>query len=294
LSEVVTPPFCAPDHAELVPGISGAALAPLRVRNPLSAELGVLRRSVLVGVLQALRTNRDRGAEFVGVFEIGKGYGTGADGQRCEPRGVGLALAGTWPPCGAERRGPAVGFADAKGIVENLLERLGCGETPRWPRACDVPFLHPGKSAWIEYAGERLGALGVLHPRVAQVLDLSTETVIAELDFQKLGQYRPGRRGVRPLPRYPSVTRDIAMVVDEDFPADAIRDEVRALGEPLIESIRLFDCYRGAPIPAGRKSLAYTIAYRAPDRTLTDDEVNALQEKLRAHLTGRFALELRS
>jgi phenylalanyl-tRNA synthetase beta chain len=84
------------------------------------------------------------------------------------------------------------------------------------------------------------------------------------------------------------------MVVDEDFATDAIRDAVRALEEPLIESVRLFDCYRGAPIAEGRKSLAYTIAYRAPDRTLTDDEVNAVQERLRRHLAGRFALELRS
>ena len=157
-----------------------------------------------------------------------------------------------------------------------------------------MPFLHPGKAAWIDADGARLGAFGVLHPRVAQVLDLPTEIIVAELDFRGVGQYRPARFGVLPLPRFPFVTRDIAMVVDEDFPTDAIRDAVRALGEPLIESVRLFDCYRGAPVPAGRKSLAYTIAYRAADRTLTDDEVNALQERVRAQLTARFPLELRS
>jgi phenylalanyl-tRNA synthetase beta chain len=295
LCEAVTPPFCSPEHDALVPGIAGGALAPLRLRNPLSAETGWMRRSVLLGVLQVLRTNQGRDAEFVGVFEIGKGYGVDAAGERREPRGIAIALAGTWPPCGAERRGPAVSFADVKGIAENLLDRMGgCDEARRCPRAGDVPFLHPGKSAWIESGGSRLGVIGALHPRVAQVLDLPTEIMVAELDFEGVGQYRPGRLGMRPLPRYPSVTRDIAMVVDEDFAADAIREEVCALGEPLIESVRLFDCYRGAPIAAGRKSLAYTIAYRAADRTLTDDEVNALQEKLRAHLAGRFALELRS
>jgi phenylalanyl-tRNA synthetase beta chain len=295
LSEVVTPPFCAPEHDALVPGIAGGALAPLTLRNPLSAEMARLRRAALLGVLGVLATNRGRGAEFVGVFEIGKGYGVDADGRRQEPRSIALALDGSWPPCGIERRGPAVSFADMKGVIENVLDRLG-GEddTRRWPRATDVPFLHPGKSAWIEAGGARLGVLGTLHPRVAQVLDLSTEIVVAELDFRGVGQYRPARLGVRPLPRYPSVTRDIAMVVDEDFPTDAVRDEVRALGEALIESVRLFDCYRGAPVAPGKKSLAYTIAYRAPDRTLTDDEVNALQENLRRHLAGRFALELRS
>jgi phenylalanyl-tRNA synthetase beta chain len=157
-----------------------------------------------------------------------------------------------------------------------------------------VPFLHPGKSAAVVAGGVALGVVGVLHPRVAQVLDLPTEITLAELDFWGVGQYRPARFGVRPLPRFPSVTRDIAMVVDEDFTADAICHEVRALAEPLIESVRLFDCYQGAPIPPGKKSLAYSIAYRAPDRTLTDDEVNALQERVRRHVAGRFALELRS
>jgi phenylalanyl-tRNA synthetase beta chain len=295
LCEVVTAPFCSADHDALVPGTAGAALTPLRVRNPLSAETGTLRRSPLLGVLGVLATNLGRGAEFVGVFEIGKGYGVDAAGRRQEPRGIVLALAGTWPPCGTERRGPAASVADAQGIVENLLARVsGENDEWRWRRAADVPFLHPGKSAWIETEGARFGVVGTLHPRIVQVLDLPTEIVVAELDFQGVGQYRPARLGVRPLPRFPSVTRDIAMVVDDDFAADAIRDEVRALAEPLIESVRLFDCYRGAPIPPGKKSLAYTIAYRAPDRTLTDEEVNALQDRVRRHLAGRFALELRS
>jgi len=295
LSEVVTPPFCAVDRDEAVPGLLGARLRPLALRNPLSAEMSVMRRSPLVGLLDVLATNLGRGAEFVGIFEIGKGYGLDAAGVRQEPRSVAMLLSGTWPPCGAERRGPAIGFADAKGVVENVLERAGiAGDECSWQGATDVPFLHPGKSASVGAGGTALGVIGVLHPRVAQVLDLPTEIILAELDFWGVGQYRPRRFGVRPLPRFPSVTRDIAMVVDEDFTADAICHEVRGLAEPLIESVRLFDCYQGPPIAAGRKSLAYSIAYRAADRTLTDDEVNALHERVRRHLTGRFALELRS
>jgi phenylalanyl-tRNA synthetase beta chain len=182
-----------------------------------------------------------------------------------------------------------------KGVVENVLERAGVAACEcAWQRVLDVPFLHPGMSASVGAGGTTLGVVGALHPGVAQVLDLPTEIILAELDFWGVGQYRPRRFGVRPLPRFPSVTRDIAMVVDEDFTADAICHEVRGLAEPLIESVRLFDCYQGAPIPAGKKSLAYSIAYRASDRTLTDDEVNVLHERVRRHLTGRFALELRS
>jgi phenylalanyl-tRNA synthetase beta chain len=126
------------------------------------------------------------------------------------------------------------------------------------------------------------------------VLDLPKEVWVFELDFQTLPAYGPARFGVRPLPRFPAVTRDIAVVVDEVFLAEAILEEVRALGDPRIETARLFDCYRGEPIPPGKKSLAYTLAYRAPDRTLTDDEVNALHARVRERLQARFALELRS
>jgi phenylalanyl-tRNA synthetase beta chain len=99
---------------------------------------------------------------------------------------------------------------------------------------------------------------------------------------------------LRPLPRFPAVVRDIAVVVDEPVRAGDILEEVRALGCPQIESVRLFDCYRGAPIPAGKKSLAYSIAYRAPDRTLTDDEVNGLHARVLDRLAARFPLEFRT
>ena len=135
---------------------------------------------------------------------------------------------------------------------------------------------------------------GALHPEIVQAFDLAGEVWLAELDFERLSLYVPRRFTPRALPRHPAVTRDIAAIVEEGFLAETILEEVRTFDDPRIESARLFDCYRGAPIAAGRKSLAYTIAYRAPDRTLTDDEVNALHGRLRDHLRARFALELRS
>jgi phenylalanyl-tRNA synthetase beta chain len=109
-----------------------------------------------------------------------------------------------------------------------------------------------------------------------------------------VGAYVPRRVALTPLARFPAVTRDIAVVVDEAFRAGEIVEEVRALAEPHIESVRLFDCYRGAPIAAGKKSLAYTIAYRAADRTLTDEEVNSFHAAVVDRLVRRFSLELRT
>jgi phenylalanyl-tRNA synthetase beta chain len=180
-------------------------------------------------------------------------------------------------------------------MVQNLLAGLTIPDDEvRWVPLADVALLHPGKAARIDVAGRSLGSAGALHPGVAQALDLAGEVWVFELDFEEVAHYRPRRVGVRGLPRFPAVTRDIAVVVDDVFLAEAILEEVRALGDPLVESASIFDCYRGAPIPEGKKSLAYTIAYRASDRTLTDDEVNAAHDRVRAHLGARFALTLRS
>ena len=295
LAETVTLAFTDAATNRVLPGFVGQALAPLAVRNPLSSETGELRRSPLAGLVRVLRTNLERGMAFVGIFELGKGYGVDATGARCEPRAIAVLLHGTWPPRGVERTGPVVDFFDLKGVIGNLLAGLGCEEAAiRWEPTREAGFLHPGKAAAVALGGRAVGLAGALHPEVAERFDLAGDVWIAELDFAGVAHYVPRRSIPRPVPRFPAVTRDLAAVVDEAFLADAIVQEVRAFNDPRIESVRLFDCYRGAPVAPGRKSLAFTIAYRAADRTLTDDEVNALHARLREHLRQRFALELRS
>ena len=295
LTEMVTVAFTDPQTNAALPGWVGSGLAPIAVQNPISSELGELRLSPLAGLVRALRLNRGYGAGFVGAFEIGKGFGSTAEGHRVERRAIAVILAGVWPPLGAEQTGAPVQFLDLKGVVENVL--AGVGVDPgalRWRVGADVGFLHPGMSARVQDGDRVLGVAGVLHPSVVQALDLAGEVLVCELDFQEVGHYGPRRVGIRPVPRFPAVNRDIAVIVDEAFEAASILEEIRSLGDPLIEAARCFDCYRGAPIPAGKKSLAYTIAYRDAERTLTDDEVNAAHGRVRSHLAARFALELRS
>lgn len=295
LSEMVTLAFTDADTNRALPGFVGAELAPIVVRNPLSVELSELRRSPLAGLARALRLNVAQGSAGVTAFEIGKAFGRRADGGIVERRATSILLWGSWPARGVERVGPPVDFDDLKGIAANLLAGLGVeDEAVRWRAASDVSLLHPGKTARLELADRVLGVAGALHPRVAQACDLPQEVWVLELDFEDLAHYRPRRVGLRPLPRFPAVTRDIAVIVDEVFEAEAIVEEVRGLRDPLIESVTLFDCYRGTPIPAAKKSLAYSIAYRAAERTLTDEEVNAIHDRVRAHLRDRFAVELRS
>jgi phenylalanyl-tRNA synthetase beta chain len=185
----------------------------------------------------------------------------------------------------------AAGFLECKGIVEAILDLFHLNSVT-WTRA-STKFLHPGKSAWIQYQGDNLGYAGELHPDIAERFDAS-QVLVFELDFDKLLQYAPRRIAAKPLPRFPAVERDVAIVVDRDFAAQQVIGWIHDLGEPLIEHVEVFDQYVGAPIPNGKKSLAYRVSYRANDRTLTDSEVNELHQSLVDRLGKTFDAEQRS
>jgi len=153
--------------------------------------------------------------------------------------------------------------------------------------------LHPGRSASLSCGETELGYLGELHPDVCDQLGVPPVFVF-ELDFEKLLEYAPRRITTSALPRFPAVERDVAVVVDRDFTSQQIVSWIQNLGEPLIEHVEVFDQYLGAPIPEGKKSLAYKVSYRAEDRTLTDSEINDLHQSLVDRLGKTFDAERRS
>ena len=154
--------------------------------------------------------------------------------------------------------------------------------------------LHPGRAARVGDAARELGVLGHVHPRVAERFDLEGRAVlVAELDFERLLQARtPLEKAVAP-PRFPPAERDIAIVVDEAVAHAALEAAIREAGAPLLARARLFDVYQGAPIPPGRKSLAYALTYQAPDRTLEDDEVASVYTRVEEAVRRRFSAEIR-
>jgi phenylalanyl-tRNA synthetase beta chain len=181
-----------------------------------------------------------------------------------------------------------------KGILESLPGFMALPDV-RWKPAADLIALHPGKTARIEVAGEPIGILGSLHPAVVEEMKLQDPCWLFEVDLDRLLQYSLGGIAYRDLSRFPAVLRDVAIVTDESFASDQVVHFVREWnhGPQLIEEVYLFDQYTGPPIPPGKKSLAYSLSYRAGDRTLTDAEVNEIHGQLIAALKDALHVETR-
>ena len=184
-------------------------------------------------------------------------------------------------------------FSDAKGLIETLLEQRSILESVTWQRGTGWTSLHPGKSATLRVGDQVLGVLGCLHPDAEVELDIEGEHWLFELDLGLLASLTSSAKRFSGLPRFPAVLRDFAVVVDADFASDQIPRYVREWNRDLVESVKIFDEYVGLPIAQGKKSLAYSVAYRAKDRTLTDEEVNELQSRLLLALETVFAVEQR-
>jgi len=156
------------------------------------------------------------------------------------------------------------------------------------------PSLHTGRTAEVCAGAQRLGVLGQLHPTIAERFDLEGSPIfVAELDFEHLLEVAQPLLGVQTPSRFPSADRDIAIVIEEATPHVEVEAAIREAAGPLLESVQLFDVYRGESIPAGRKSLAFSLRYRAADRTLEDDEVSAIHARVEAALGAGFGAEVR-
>ena len=289
LVEAIHLPFTSPELNQRFPGLLVGQKA-VPVLNPLVSESAEMRLSLIPGLLEDLKVNLAQRSKGFAAFALNKVYFLDSENNPAERQHLAALLYGKRTRAGLRVEEEPFGFLDAKGLVEGILER-GAGEWS-WSDA-DLPaFLHPGRAARLEAERTYLGYIGELHPDVLEGLSLP-RCLVLELDFEKLLQYLSPKLTVRSLPRFPSVERDLAMVVDETFPAQRIIDWIKDLRNALIENVEVFDQYRGAPIPAGKKSLAYTISYRAEDRTLTDAEVQPLHQELVARLGEVFGAQLR-
>jgi phenylalanyl-tRNA synthetase beta chain len=248
--------------------------------NPLSSDMNALRPSLLPGLLDALRHNVSRKNEDAALFEIGRVF-LHADGALKEERRVAIALSGQralkfWS--GADRDARC-DLYDLKGVLEEFLEQYGLRGFG-FTRRTDSTSLFL-ESAAIALGGKlALGEFGQLLPALVKKYDLRDAVFLAELNLDQLLARRNAARSFKPLPQFPGIRRDVAMLVAENTTHDAVLDVVRKTKPANLESVELFDVFRGQNVPAGQKSVAYAFSYRAADKTLTDAEVNAAHDKL--------------
>jgi phenylalanyl-tRNA synthetase beta chain len=296
LSEAVTFALVSPAMVErfgpiedpVVPGEGQAGGRPVTVTNPLSSQHSVLRQSLIGSLLEVVSTNTRIGRPDIAIFEVGKGYGAIDDGDTHEWWRLGLALTGAADVPTWDRPARAFDLEDAKGLIELVAERLGYPR-PTYSPLTDDPNLHPGRAARV-YTDDRIaGRVGEVHPGVIEDLDLRAgRVIVAELAIAGLSGGQPTTPRVAAPSRHPLVDRDLAVIVAEATPAADVEAAIRQNAGPLLRTVALFDIYRGRPLAAEEKSLAYRLAFGADDRTLVESEVDAAM----AAITGGLASDV--
>jgi phenylalanyl-tRNA synthetase beta chain len=261
-----------------------------KLLHPLSADMNALRPSLMPGLLAALRYNVSHKNNDAALFEIGRVFSGQADHTIKEQRKLGIAITGArWPVYwdGADRQARCNLF-DLKGVLEEFFDQFGLrGVTCARREETPALFL---ESATIQLGKLILGEIGQLSPQQAVLYDLREAVLLAELDFDELLARRNPAKSFKALPQFPSIRRDVAMVVGEATTHEAVSNVVKQARPANLERMELFDVFRGKNIAPGQKSMAYAFIYRNPERTLTDAEVNAAHEKL----VGQFQQRLQA
>jgi phenylalanyl-tRNA synthetase beta chain len=260
--------------------------------NPLSSDMDVLRPSLLPGLLNILHHNLSHKNGDLALFEVGRVF-TQQNGQIREERRVAIALTGQrsqtfWS--GGERDAKFDVY-DLKGLLEEFFEQLG-GRGISWTRRADSTALFL-ESAEIHLGKQPLGEFGQLLPPLAKRYDLRDAVLLAELNLDLLLARCAASKSFKPLPAFPSIRRDVAMLVPEATTHDTVLAVVKQARAANLESVELFDVFRGKNVPEGQKSFAYAFTYRAADRTLTDAEVNAAHDKLVEQFRQKLAAVIR-
>ena len=266
----------------------------LPIRNPLTEEQAVLRTSLIPSMLETAARNQRQRKLNLRLCELSKVFFPRGSEELPEERFnlCGL-LAGTRRPASWNEPAEAVDFFDLKGVVEALMGRIGISGS-RWSQTSAVPFLRPEAAAEIHLAGAKLGVLGEVRPEVLAAFEVNGPAFLFDMDFDLLEEKATERKTFRTLPRFPEVNRDLAIVVPEDLPTQRVLDFLAEQRPEHAESVTLFDCYRGSQVGAGRKSLAFRITYRSPERSLTDEEVNEIHARVTGKVLMAFKATLRS
>jgi phenylalanyl-tRNA synthetase beta chain len=264
------------------------------ILNPLTEDQSVMRTSMIPGILETVQRNVSRQSRTLKLFEIGHVFLARKDRQLPDEIEI---LAGCWTgnrsTVSWHTKPAACDFFDLKGALEGLLKwfKVPGLQFSRLPKD-QCRYTRAGASALISSNGTVLGAIGEIHPQILDAYHLKQAVFVFEIRMDALIAVTPDTIEARPLPKFPSTSRDATLIVDGDIESGHILDMVRQMDEPLVEDIRMFDLFEGDPIPQGRKSVSLRVTYRSSEATLEDDAVNRLHKQISDHLVARFNADL--
>ena len=285
--EVITNNLVDPEILHrLTPGVS-----PVAIRNPLSQDLSVLTTTLTHGILSAVSYNKNRQEKNLRIFELGKVFAISDSSLPRESYQLGIAISGARNPRHWDIKEAEADFYDLKGILEEFLEHLSLSFD-----------LVPGRNSLldtdscfsIKLGEEEIGWVGEVSEEISDLFEIKDRVFWAELSLEKILPRIPAAKEFLSLPKFPTVDRDIAVVVDEKLFSQEIIDKIKEVGKDYVEEVVLFDVYTGKQIQTGKKSLAYSIRYRSPEKTLTDEEVDRIHRKVVSQLEQNFGAVLRS
>lgn len=283
-SEIYTFSFVSPKDFDKIKVPEDSALRKaITLMNPLGEEQSIMRTTLIPSMLNIIAFNLNQRAEKVMLFETGAVYIPKELPLRelpYENKKLSLGLTGH-----------SVNFYDLKLVIETLFAKLRITDYKFLPEK--NPTYHPGRCAKIIIGSSELGIVGQIHPDVTENYDIQPEVYLAELDMDLLIQKTPEKIEFVPLPKFPASERDLAIVVKDNVMVGFMIEAIRKIGGKLLESVELFDVYKGDQIDTGYKSVAFSLKYRSQDRTLTDAEINELHEKIKEELAKEFDGRLR-
>ena len=299
MMEAVNYSFCDPNCFDKIRlAVDDPLRNTLRLRNPLSPEMSVLRTTLNPGLLENAQHNRNHQIDTIAFFEIGNVFVHDSESRRSdlriatlEPERVAGVLAGQIGEGVYSDPYRPPDFFDIKGLVEGMLKT--CGIVDWTLQKTDVPTFHPGRNAEVLLGDKRIGVFGEAHPEVLENYDLPYKAYLFEFDLEGLAEATTLAKRFEPISIYPKVARDLAIVVDKEVLSDMPTELIYTTGGDSVDSVRLFDVYEGEQVPEGKKSLAYTITYHSATKTLTDKAVNALHDEVVKCLNRELGAELR-
>ncbi len=262
---------------------------PLRVANPMTVDQEYLRPNLRANLLGALYANRRHEDSGIRLFELGRVYLPRQKELPEEPEMLCGILSGPRFEKSWQDRDESLDFYDAKGIMEGLLDQLSVEVS--FEEGSDES-LHPNKQAALVIAGNRLGVIGELHPKVAQAFEICEPVCLFEIDLTALLPFTISKKMFQSLPRFPAIVRDLALVVDIGITHQKVQNIIKSF--PLVNQVSIFDVYSGEQVPLDKKSLAYRVTFQSPSNTLTDEEVNRVQQQILDKLSHELGATLRS